>query len=418
MTKEEILKNITDDEQRKSVSTFLDFAESAAKSAEMTADKFNEMFESKANELEIETAKVKGLQEQLDKMGSEISAMKEKAPENGSITESIEKAIEANKDRIIQAVNNKEITGRIRSEFKTIDASSFTNNRANYTDPIIGEVAQGYPFLMELLKNKINVPSGNQGSIDYWYQNSPTNNAGSVAENGEATESDYSWTRGTLADARVSAKTKVSLYQLSDMSFLNSQVRRLLATDFMLKLNDLLINGLGAGTDPYGVLYYATEFAYASYADTVTDPDLVDMLNTIKRQIIENGKDKYMPNNSFMKYKLMWDLQIAKDDFGRTKYPNIAFNNDIPTISGIKAMTNELSGTNELVVGDFNYAQLYMWDNMALDIFQEEDDRSKKKVTLQIDARLNLLVKPTDTNAIVKVSNYTDALDAIKKQTA
>ena len=186
MTKEEILKNITDDEQRKSVSTFLDFAENAAKSAEMTADKFNEMFESKANELEIETAKVKGLQEQLDKMGSEISAMKENAPEEKhvSLTDAFKEQIEANKEKIEAGAKFKmQVPAELVS--KTITASSITSDTAALRDEQVGQLFRGQEFLRNLFRVRT-VGENTHGTYRWWEQSSVTDNSSNVSEGADA----------------------------------------------------------------------------------------------------------------------------------------------------------------------------------------------------------------------------------------
>jgi len=368
-----------------------------------------------------EEAKAAGLGEQLEKLvaasklqGEELVKLSEQR-KNADVQDEILKNIVEHKDLFDRIARGEQLKNSEIIEVKTITAASFTNNVAGYRDPEIGQIANGNPFIMELLKNSVTVPANNAGAIDYWYQSTVTNNAASVTENGAATASSYAWTRASLAWARINANIKMSVYQLNDMTFVRDEVNRLINNDLMLKVNNLLINGLGAGNDPYGLAYYATAFDYtaANVAGVVPDADLVDMVNAIKLQIATAGKDAYAPNFGFGKAKLMFDLQIAKDDFGRRKYENIAMSGTMPVISGVSIMTNELSTDNYLMVGDMTKAKLYIWDGIQLEIGQSGDDFLNKLVTVTVNVRLNLLVKPTDVQSIVKVADYTTALAGI-----
>lgn len=380
-----------------------------------TVEQVEKMFEKAATD-ETLAPKFKELMDAAKAQGEAIALMTENAKKVDT-KETIESALKANKEVLDGIVKDGAIKNKTGFQIKTINASSFSNITAGYNDMDMGEVAQGKPFALEMLKNSITVPKGNLGSIDYWYQDSPTNNAGDIAENSAATASAFTWTRDTLAWKRINANTKVSIYQLNDINWLNGEVRKLLMTDFMLELQSQLISGTGLTTNMNGLLSYATEFAYATYADSVPRADLIDMINTIQRQITELGKDKYSANRGVCVRKLLWDLQIAKDDFGRRLYPEVAISGNAPVVNGVSLTTNELKGSNSLLVGDMNYATLYNWDGIQLDFMQIDDDELNKLVTVSVNARMNLLVKPTDVNAIVKVTDYATALAAITEPT-
>ena len=94
-------------------------------------------------------------------------------------------------------------------------------------------------------------------------------------------------------------------------------------------------------------------------------------------------------------------------------YPELAMAGTVPMINGMRITSNELAGSNALIVGDLSAATLYNWDGVMLEVIQTGDDALNQLVTLSVNARLNLLVKPTDTEAIVKVSDYATTLAAI-----
>lgn len=343
--------------------------------------------------------------------GEEMRKLSE-AYKNVDVKSELERNLAVHKSAF-EEISKKGAETPMKIQLKTINASSFTNNRSNYSDVNIGEVAQGNPFILDLLRNSITVPAGNQGSIDYWYQGSPTNNAGVVAENAAATASSYDWTRATLGWIKINANIKVSLYQLADMNFVNSQVRSLLMKDFMLKLQDEIINGTGGGTRVNGLNSYATALSVTGFENSVTDADLVDVLNLIKNQIITNSKNKYAPTDAIMKNAILYGLQTKKNEFGMRVYPELAMAGTVPMINGMRVTSNELAGANALIVGDLSAATLYNWDGVMLEVIQTGDDALNQLVTLSVNARLNLLVKPTDTEAIVKVTDYATTLAAI-----
>ena len=323
----------------------------------------------------------------------------------------VEKALEPHAEAI-QKMAEKGLDGRMTIEMKDITAASFTDNTMAQDNAYISEIPQGNPFLLAMLRNVIPVGAGSGGTVRYYYQLAVTNNAAFKAENGTVTASDYTWKEGLLVGKEIQAHVKVSRRQLQDMTFTNGQVNSLLKKDFTLKLNDKLINGLGAGNDPFGLKYYATEFAFTT-ADKVKNPNLVDVVNACDVQAVEAMVDGVNLDMGFCKKRILNGLKNEKDDFGQYVFP-YALGVTYPNISGVTVMSNELSGTDELIVMDSSKVQLYAWDNMVLDIFEEGTDRRQGLVTMTITGRYNLLVQPNDTPAVIKVSNYSSAVDGIR----
>lgn len=327
----------------------------------------------------------------------------------------LEKELEAHKE-VIQKGAEHGFDSRLTVELKGITAASFTSNTTAQDSMYLSEIPQGNPFLLDLLTNVIPVGPNSGGTVRYWYQLAVTNNAAFKAENGTVTASDYTWKEGLLVGKEIQAEVKVSRRQLYDMVFTNGQVNSLLSKDFRLKLNDKLINGLGAGNDIYGVKYYATEFDFAS-AEKVASPNLVDVVNAIDVQATEDMKDGVNLNMAFCKKRILNTLKTAKDDFGQYLFP-YSMGVTYPVVSGITMLSNELSGTDELIVMDMSKIQLYAWENMVLDIFEEGTDRKQGIVTMTITGRYNLLVQPNDTPAVIKVTSVDAAIAGIAAPTS
>lgn len=412
MTKEEILKNITDDEQRKSVSTFLDFAENAAKSAEMTADKFNEMFESKANELEIETAKVKGLQEQLDKMGSEISAMKENAPEEKhvSLTDAFKEQIEANKEKIEAGAKFKmQVPAELVS--KTITASSITSDTAALRDEQVGQLFRGQEFLRNLFRVRT-VGENTHGTYRWWEQSSVTDNSSNVSEGADAaSESTAAWEEKSLTGKRINAWSKVTKDQLKDVNWMRDEVITILQKSMRLKENSQLLSGTGAATYIKGLETYSTAFASAD-SPTYKKATLQDLISACKTQVSRKTYGGGVADTVIISPNRMDELRSAKDDNGNYVNQMWAIGGNV-MIHGLNIVENALVDDSDMYVFDSKLAQLLVWDNLTVEVGQINDDFTNGIFTMNAYMRENLLIKDVDTEAFVFVDDIDTEIAAI-----
>jgi len=378
-----------------------------------TPEQVKEMFKEVATNESL-ADKFKEVMDIAEKQGITLQSIGE-SMKNVNQTDEISKSLAPHK-AYFEGISKTGVAGTpLAVEIKTINASSFTDRTANYQDTQMGEYDQGNPFIMNLIRNAINVPANNHGSVAYWYQGAPTNNAGNVAENAAATASSFAWTESSIAPKKINANIKVSIHQLYDMNFVRSQVASLLNKDFMLQLNEQLINGVGTTVYVAGLSSYATALSTVGYEDSIIDPDLVDVLNLGNNQMIQNTKNGNKASDAFCRNNIIYGLQTKKSELtGMRIYPDLAQTGKTPMISGINLTSNELSTDNYLMIADMNAAQLYNWGGITFEVIQTGDDALNQLVTFTINARLNLLVKPTDTEAIIKVANYDTVIAALK----
>jgi len=180
-------------------------------------------------------------------------------------------------------------------------------------------------------------------------------------------------------------------------------------------LNEQLINGVGTTVYVAGLSSYATALSTVGYEDSIIDPDLVDVLNLGNNQMIQNTKNGNKASDAFCRNNIIYGLQTKKSELtGMRIYPDLAQTGKTPMISGINLTSNELSTDNYLMIADMNAAQLYNWGGITFEVIQTGDDALNQLVTFTINARLNLLVKPTDTEAIIKVADYDAVIAALK----
>lgn len=364
---------------------------------------------------------IKDIQEQnaktvetIKEQGEFLRKMSESLPSKGNKV-NLRKKIAENKELILSASKEFKPFEISLKANHTHTSGDLTGEVSNFHESYIAELAQGYPYIMEILKNVVPVGDGSFGEADYWEQLAVTNNAQAVAENGQPTnDSAYTWTRRTVSDKEVVVTTKISQRSMANINWLMSQVESLAKKDFMLKLQDYLVNGPGVDSNaPNGLFTIAGEFDYAN-AKKVVNPTLMDVISRTKSAIVKGSKNKFTPNMALVNQDLIDNVILAKNDFGDYIYPSWAQGENV-SFSGINILSNELNGDNKMIVGDMSAVKLYIWDDVTIKFAQEDQDFSKRQVTLMIHARLNLDCPVNDRLAIKKISNVTEAINGIKE---
>lgn len=380
--------------------------------AKMTALKADAKAQSEAIDAAVKKVDAE-IKEILQKQGEDIRKMQESGGRKSQVKTIYDLVVE-NKDFFqTQSKSSNVPNTAFPIELKALTAASLTGASGNRTDMDIDAIVKNSPFVMALLRNRITMPANNEGFYVYYEQTLNTNNASKVAENGTPSDNVYTWEKKSIASYEVKAKTTISIRQMYDLQFLADTVRNLLSEDWVLKVEDYLINSTA---NIFGLLYYATEFDFAN-ATKSANPNLMDVLRKVKAQITKQGKNKFKPNLAFMAVDAVEEMAGAKNDFGDYIMPNWAMGGDI-NFSGVQILENELANDNQVVMGDMSKAKLIIWDDMVLRTFQEGTQASEGLITLQVEGRMNLLVKTNDKPAIVKVTNLSDAITGIKAPSA
>ena len=353
----------------------------------------------------------KALQDQIKEIGIELKLQKEANGKNKA-AKSMFDTIEEHKEFFEAQGKSGGNVPNTTIALKALSASSLSGASGNRSDLDINEVAKNSPFIMALLRNRVTMPANNEGYYVYYEQVLNTNNTDTVAEaTAVASNNVYTWIKKSIQSSEVKSKTVINTRQLLDTKFLTDTVNNLMREDWILKVEDLLINSPGTGITIAGLLSYATEFDFAS-ANPSVSPNLMDVMRKVKAQITKQGKNSFKPNIAFMAVDAVEEMAGTKDDFGRYLMPNWAMGGDI-SFSGVNIVENELANDNQVVMGDLSKAKFIIWDDILLRVFQENDDASAGRVTIQVEGRMNLLVKTNNKPAIVKVTSLSAAITGI-----
>lgn len=401
----EVVQDIIQTEMKNATSGLISQADFEAK---MTALKVDAKAQTDAIEAALKTVDAE-IKAALKEQGEALRKMQE-----GGRTEvkTVRQILEEKKDffTAIAKEGAKVENTTIPVSIKTLTAASLTGASGNRSDLEIAAIVKNSPFVMVLLRNRVTMPANNEGFYVYYEQTLNTNNTSLVAENGVPVQNNvYTWEKKSIQSYEIKAKTVVSQRQMYDMQFITDTVNSLMVEDFVLKMEDTLINST---SNIYGLLYYATEFDYAS-ATKSPNPNLMDVLRKVKAQITKQGKNKFKPNIAFMAVDAVEEMAGTKNEFGDYIMPSWAMGGDI-SFSGVQIIENELANDNQVVMGDMSKAKLIIWDDMMLRVFYDTGDESAGRVTIQVEGRMNLLVKTPDLPAIVKVTNLETAINGIE----
>jgi HK97 family phage major capsid protein len=270
------------------------------------------------------------------------------------------------------------------------------------------------PFMADMFPTVV-LGSNNGGFVRWSEQLAVTNNAGSIAEaTAPTTQSNLTWVEKSIEGRRLSDFIKIGLDQINDVDYVLGEVQALVNKNMKIKENTSLISGTGLVNEIAGIEYYATPFVTAGVSKVVV-PNLVDLVNKIGLQIQIDMLGGAYPTNFVASPIDIQPLKEAKDTMGRYIFEAWALG-ATPSFGGVSYVSNPLATADTLIVGDFNMATLFVFDDLLIEMVRTSDDEIKRMVTIFAYKRENLRVKDVDKKAFVKVDSVATALSEITAQ--
>lgn len=404
MKKEEILKNIEDEGQRKSVETILDFAIAKANAAEMTAEKFSEMLSEKASELEIEVAKVNGLQEQLDNVGKAVNEMKENKPTTyKSFGQIVKENYETLKDSFEKtSLASLTVPVSAISKATTVIPSAITSDTYGQYMTEIGQLSHIKPVVADMF-SQFPIESGAHRTIYYTDWTTATRNAaartvGNAAGSSVAEWTVYSATLQSISDSIPVAKEMIT----GAYGNFEAELRNFITTNLMLKRDADLVTADGNAPNIKGIYTYASAFDSSAYTgEKAKVANLYDLIQIMATEIMKDTQ--YMVNKVIVNPADMLKLKLAKDVQGQYLRPFV-MNGQM--LDGIEVVESASQTANTLTIGDFTKARRYYGENISLDIgYNLTGDFGKRVLTLLGNMEELLLVRSCEEDAFLKSTN-------------
>lgn len=361
----------------------------------------------------VEELNIKGMVDQIEKLEEAAEAqgleMKKLQDRGANEKKSLQQIVTEKAESLSKMITDKHSSTEM-SVSKDVLSTSFTNDRAYFSEPGVRELQRGLPWVRDLF-NVVTLGPGTHGSIDWWEQLALTNNASMVAEGGSsASKSDLTWTRKTLDDKILHDWVKVSKDRLKDVDFVAGELNTLINRNMRLLENSQLLSGTGAGNNIKGVTGYAQTFTTAGIS--ISSANLSDLIGKIKTQIRVDSLDGFMPNAYACNSELVDLVRYLKDEFGQYVFPAWAQGAPV-TMQGLMSVENNLIADNSLLVGDFTLGTVYEWDSLLVEVGFINDDFTKGMVTINARMRENLRIKDNDVKGFVYVNDVATAIENI-----
>jgi len=354
------------------------------------------------------------LEEIVKAQGTEIAKRQEmKDTKSISIHEAIETSLREKAEDLANFKNlDKQSHGLVLNLKATVPRSNITSDTMAFRVPGVGQVQRRKIYLEELFTAG-RVSPNNHGVIRYTDQQTLTDNAASITEGNASPGSNITWIEASIPIQKVGNSIKVTREMMDDVDFVNSEINNYLLRNVALEVDAQLLSGNSTPPNLVGLVQSATAFAAGSYAGTIQDASIYDLI-AIQSAIIQTATS-FMPTGVLMNQADAVRMKLKKDGDNNYVIPSFVVptqNGDI-VVDGMRVVVNSGITANTMYVGDFTRGTVYSSDDLQLEIGYDADDFSKDLVTIKARRRLALLIRSVDTGAFNYVSNITTALAAI-----
>lgn len=280
--------------------------------------------------------------------------------------------------------------------------------------PDIGQIAVGGAIMGGLFRHAP-VEDGMNKTIRYIDRTTSTNNAAGRAEGVAFAESAIAWTEYSFAVPEIADSIPVTKESFRFLSFIRSEVERLLSINMAQKEDEYYWDGTGVAPISKGVYTYATAFdavAYAAIAGSwlPAKANIYDLFLIMKEQISNGKESKYLPNLVLVNPGDSIQMFGTKDVNGNyVKHPLMNGNN----LAGMTVIETSQVDKGSALVCDSRFATIYDAENLTIEMGYVGDQFKEGKMTLRAYKSTGILVRNSDAGAFLKCTDLSAALAAI-----
>lgn len=379
--------------------------------------------EEKINDLKHELAKLKeadydSMKSQLKAQGVEMAKLIEKV-ESQSVSQPIGfkhalmTSLKENSEQILKMAKTK--SGYLELEVKASqDASDITSGQDFAAmEPGVGQIATRQVFMKSLFPNR----TTNKEYVKYNDQETIVRDAQNVAGCAATTNtSKITWRVREMKIEKVRDKVDVCIDMMDDYDFVTDEINNLVSTDVALQVDSQLLLGDNVSPNLNSVDNVSSTFAAGSYAGSIQNAQLIDLLKVAGCQISDFGQNnKFMANYALLNPIDFCKMQLIKDADGNYIVPNWITQDGI-NIGAMRIIANQLVPENEAYVMDSTKGVVYQRRGAVVEMsFENNDNFEKELVTIKAYERLNFRVRNVDANAFMHIPDIAAAITAITK---
>lgn len=359
------------------------------------------------NAIKSELAKLEAIEEkgatieaQIAKFQGEIEALKESSKKESvkmakNLSEAITSEFGAKHAEILNAVE--------KGQNFNLEVKADTTLAGDYTGVVaLSQLEQGVNRIARPIRRMVEISNVGATSSKYvtYIQQTTASTTAFVAEAGTKANGQVSYQEVSVEVKKVAGFIKVSKEMLSDLAFVRSEINNDLMESVAQNIDTQLLNGTGVGANLNGVLASATAWSAGSFAGTITNPTIIDVLRVAKAQV--EGND-FLPTHIVLNPADVAKIELSKTTTGEYTYPNFT-EGMAPNmqLSGLVVVPSTNIAVGTFLVGDFTKFNVRMREGMNIQVGYENDDFARNMVSILCEARLCSFVKANDVEAFVK----------------
>ncbi len=367
---------------------------------------------------ETQMEQMKALNSALKEMGLAIKASTEKgASRDENFIDSLREGLKSNAEKMKLLGDDESIEKAKANEFSFKVAGDMT---------IAGNVSGGNVPVEQRLSGLITIPSrrvrlldivargrATSNVISWVYQANKDGAAGQTTEGTTKNQIDFDLVVASESVKKTTAYIKVSTEMLSDIDFIESEIRNELLREVLKKVEAGVYSGTGLTNNLNGIRTVATAFSAGAFATSVVNPISVDVLTVAMNQIAIAEQD--MPTHILMNPTDVTRLKLIKVGTTDNRYVDrlLLIAGEL-TLDGVPIIATTLVTAGEYLVGDFSRALVLDKGGISIQIGLDGNDFTKNMRTILAEWRGVCLVRNNDRTAFVKGVFATD-ITAITK---
>jgi HK97 family phage major capsid protein len=400
-----------------------------AKSAEEMAGLYNEYNEKAQNEL-TEAIEAKASKEDIDTLKAELTnnqaeqvkalnatlkeygvAIKKLSTEEKSAKEgehvSIFKALSSQKEGLtsVKEGSNQKVIVKAAGDML------ISTNVSGGNVPVEQRLAGMNPIASRMVRLLDIVSRGTAESnvISWVYQANKDGAAGGTAEGALKNQIDFDLVVASESVKKRTAYIKVSDEMVDDISFMTSEINNELLRELLKDVESQVYEGDGTGNNLRGIRTVATAFAAGSFAASVDNANIVDVLRVAMNQV--KIADQVMPNYILMNPSDVTALKLVKVGSTDDRYiDQLQMVGSTLMLDGVSIIESTLVAQDDYLVGAFDLATVYDKGSISIEVGLDSDDFTKNLRTVRAEWRGLVIVKNNDRTAFVAGDFTTDKL--------
>jgi len=244
--------------------------------------------------------------------------------------------------------------------------------------------------------------------VEWVYMANEDGTAGATAEAAAKKQIDWDWLLGTERVEKYTAYIKATSEMVADIGYMNNAIRTQLSRKLLQSVELGAFSGTGTTPNLHGVYTVATAWAAGTFALSVDNANLVDVLRVGVNQIALALQP--MPNYIMLNPSDLLVLKLEKVSATDKRYidalQEIAMNS---TLDGIPIITSTLITQDTFLIGNRSLQHMLTREGVSIDIGYDGNDFTTNFITIRAEWRGVVYVETNDRTAFIKGTISTSA---------